>query len=196
MAVVAAFCSLPTAYSFSGGSTLERKIGSAIITVEQGDITQVRADAVVNAANTQLWMGGGVAGAIKRAGGEEIEREAVGKGPIQVGEAVATTGGRLRARHVIHAATMGQDLTTNAAAIRSATRASLRLAETMELVTIALPLLGTGVGGFSRDEAAALMVGEIVDHVRRAVRPSRVVLVGFDAGAARAFERGVEAVEG
>lgn len=175
---------------------MERQIGSSIITVEEGDITRVLADAVVNAANTHLWMGGGVAGAIKRAGGEEIEREAVGRGPIEVGEAVATTAGRLRARYVIHAATMSQDLTTNAEAIRSATGSSLRLAEAMELASIALPLLGTGVGGFSRDEAAALMVGEIVDHVRRAGRPSRVILVGFDAEATRAFERAVEAVEG
>ena len=175
---------------------MERSIGAAIIIVEQGDITRVPADAVVNAANTHLWMGGGVAGAIKRAGGEEIEREAMGRGPIQVGEAIATTGGRLPARHVIHAATMGQDLSTNAGAIRLATRASLRLAETMGLATIALPLLGTGVGGFSQDEAAALITEEIVGHVRRALRPSRVILVGFDAGAARAFERAVEAVDG
>ncbi|MGH3031691.1 MAG: macro domain-containing protein, partial [Gaiellaceae bacterium] len=77
--------------------------------VVEGDITALDVDAIANAANDRLWMGAGVAGAIKRAGGEEIEREAVAKGPITVGEAVATGGGRLLARYVIHGAVMGQD---------------------------------------------------------------------------------------
>jgi O-acetyl-ADP-ribose deacetylase (regulator of RNase III) len=175
---------------------MEQRIGSAIISVEQGDITEVRVDAVVNAANTHLWMGGGVAGALKRAGGDEIEREAVALGPIRIGEAIATTGGRLAARHVIHAATMAQDLATDAGAIRAATRSSLHLAETMGLGSLALPLLGTGVGGFSRDEAAALIVREVADHVRRGGLPSRIILVGFDAPSAEAFARALEAVLG
>jgi O-acetyl-ADP-ribose deacetylase (regulator of RNase III) len=174
---------------------MERQIGAVTITVEHGDISTMDADAVVNAANTQLWMGGGVAGAIKRAGGEQIERAAVAQGPIRIGEAVATPGGRLRARHVIHAATMGPDLVTNADAIRSATRSSLRLAEEMNLSSIALPLLGTGVGGFSQDEAASLMVTEIAGHARRTGRPGRVILVGFDAAAVRALEAALGGVD-
>src|SRR5882672_2678215 len=95
------------------------------ITVVEGDITRLEVDAVVNAANDHLWMGAGVAGAIKRAGGEEIEREAVAKGPIAVSDAVATGAGRLPARWVIHAAVMGQDLRTSADTIASATRRTL-----------------------------------------------------------------------
>lgn len=174
---------------------MERRIGAALIRVEQGDITRLPVDAVVNAANTHLWMGGGVAGAIKRAGGEAIEQEAVSRGPIRVGEAVATTAGRLPARYVIHAATMGQDLATSAAAIASATRSSLSLAQVMGLEAVALPLLGAGVGGFPPDEAAALIVGVVAEYARRAAHPARVILVGFDAASAGAFERALEAAQ-
>src|SRR5438128_7903252 len=93
--------------------------------VVEGDITQLDVDAIGNAANDHLWMGAGVAGAIKRAGGEAIEREAVAKGPIPVGSAVATGAGRLHARHVIHGAVMGQDLRTSAELIGQTTRACL-----------------------------------------------------------------------
>src|SRR5438128_1849470 len=93
--------------------------------VIDGDIAALEVDAVANAANDHLWMGAGVAGALKRAGGEAIEREAMSKGPIAVGDAVVTGGGRLRARHVIHAAVMGQDLRTSADAIERATRSAL-----------------------------------------------------------------------
>ena len=82
--------------------------------VVEGDITELDVDAVANAANNELWMGAGVAGAIKRAGGSEIEREAVAQAPIAVGQAIATGGGNLRAKHVVHAAVMGQDLQTSA----------------------------------------------------------------------------------
>src|ERR687883_945988 len=93
--------------------------------VVEGDITQLDVDAIANAANDHLWMGAGVAGAIKRAGGVEIEREAVAKGPIAVGDAVATGGGRLKARHVIHGAVMGQDLRTDAELVARTTRRCL-----------------------------------------------------------------------
>src|SRR3972149_446583 len=99
------------------------------ITCSKGDITDSGADAIVNAANNHLWMGSGVAGAIKRKGSAEIEKEAIAKGPIAVGEAVATTGGKLKARYVIHAAAMGQDLRTDEAKIASATRNALLRAE-------------------------------------------------------------------
>src|SRR6476659_10440546 len=85
--------------------------------VVEGDIAALEVDAVANAANTHLWMGAGVAGAIKRAGGGEIEREAIAKGPIAVGDAVATSAGRLPARWVIHGAVMAQDLRTSAALV-------------------------------------------------------------------------------
>src|SRR3990172_6521069 len=98
----------------------EREIGQTVICLVPGDITALEVEAVVNAANNHLWMGGGVAGAIKRRGGASIEQEAVAQGLIRIGESVVTGGGDLKARHVIHAAVMGQDLTTNAEYIRSA----------------------------------------------------------------------------
>jgi O-acetyl-ADP-ribose deacetylase (regulator of RNase III) len=173
---------------------MERRFGPITIVVAGGDITRLEVDAVVNAANTQLWMGGGVAGAIKRAGGAEIEREAMARGPIRIGDAVVTAGGRLPARHVIHAATMGPDLITSAEAIRSAAESSLRVAEAMGLSSVAFPLLGAGVGGFSVDEAAALMAGAVAAHARTAERPSRVVLVGFNDEARGALERAVQEI--
>src|SRR5919108_3371306 len=97
--------------------------------VVEGDIAALDVDAIANAANNQLWMGAGVAGAIKRAGGDEIEREAVAKGPIELGDAVATGAGRLKARHVVHGAVMGQDLVTNADLVRKTTRSCLELAD-------------------------------------------------------------------
>jgi O-acetyl-ADP-ribose deacetylase (regulator of RNase III) len=126
-----------------------------------GDICQQRVDAIVNAANNHLWMGSGVAGAIKRRGGEEIEDAAVKLGPIPVGEAVVTGAGKLPAKHVIHAAAMGQDLIPTAETIGAATRNSLLRANELGLESIAFPLLGTGVGGFDVEEAARLMLEEV-----------------------------------
>src|SRR2546422_4215267 len=123
-------------------------IGQVSLETERGDISQARVDAVVNAANNHLWMGGGVAGALKRAGGSEIEREALAKGPIEIGEAVVTGGGALPAKYVIHAAVMGQDLRTDRSKISKATRNSLIRASELGISSIAFPALGTGVGGF------------------------------------------------
>src|SRR5919198_2119590 len=128
--------------------------------VVEGDITELDVDAIANAANDQLWMGAGVAGAIKRAGGVEIEREAVAKGPIPVGEAVATGAGALRARWVVHGAVMGQDLRTNADLVRRTTASCLRVADELGASSLALPAFGTGVGGFPLDECAGVMVAE------------------------------------
>lgn len=171
---------------------MERRFGNAAVTVRQGDITRIAADAIVNAANSQLWMGGGVAGAIKRAGGEEIEQEAMRKGPIEPGQAVATGAGRLPSRFVIHAATMGPDLTTDGPTLRSATRASLRVADDLGLTSIALPALGTGVGGFAIDEAAELMVEEIAAYLRGPTGLRSIILVGWNAEAAETFNQALE----
>ena len=158
----------------------------ARLRVVQQDIATLDVDAVVNAANDQLWMGAGVAGALKRAGGEEIEREAMAKGPIAVGDAVVTGGGRLRARHVIHAAVMGQDLRTSADAIERATRSALARAEEIGARTVALPAFGTGVGGFSLDECARIMVAVARSH-SGTIEDISFALRGDDA--VRAFER-------
>jgi O-acetyl-ADP-ribose deacetylase len=153
--------------------------------VVEGDITALEVDAIGNAANNHLWMGAGVAGAIKRAGGEEIEREAVAKGPIEVGHAVATGAGRLSARYVIHGAVMGQDLRTNAELIRSTTRSCLELADELGCASLALPAFGTGVGGFPLEECARLMVETARAHEPKSLRC--LVFAVFGDEAARAF---------
>jgi O-acetyl-ADP-ribose deacetylase (regulator of RNase III) len=128
--------------------------------VRDGDIATVEADAIANAANDRLWMGAGVAGALKRAGGEEIEREAMAIGGIPLGSAVATTAGRLHARWVIHGAVMGQDLRTDADLVRRTTRSCLEVADELGCRSLALPAFGTGVGGFPLGECARIMVEE------------------------------------
>jgi O-acetyl-ADP-ribose deacetylase (regulator of RNase III) len=153
--------------------------------VVEGDITALEVEAIANAANNRLWMGAGVAGAIKRAGGEEIEREAVAKGPIEVGDAVATTGGRLPARHVVHGAVMGQDLRTNADLVARTTRRCLEVADELECRSLALPAFGTGVGGFPLDECAAIMVREARGYEPQTLE--RVVFAVFGDEAERIF---------
>jgi O-acetyl-ADP-ribose deacetylase (regulator of RNase III) len=154
--------------------------------VLEGDITGLEVDAIANAANNALWMGAGVAGAIKLAGGEEIEREAVALGPIEVGDAVATSAGRLRAKHVIHGAVMGQDLRTNGELVRSTTQRCLELADELGCGSLALPAFGTGVGGFPLEECARIMVGAARAHEPSSLE--RVVFAVFGDEARRAFE--------
>ncbi|HXV02942.1 MAG TPA: macro domain-containing protein [Gaiellaceae bacterium] len=159
--------------------------------VHDGDIAALEVDAIGNAANDRLWMGSGVAGAIKRTGGEGIEREAMQQGPIEVGEAVATGAGRLPARWVIHGAVMGQDLRTNAEFVRRTTESCLQLADELGAESLALPAFGTGVGGFPLDECARIMVG-----AARAYQPTslqRVIFAVFGPDARMAFEAGLAA---
>jgi O-acetyl-ADP-ribose deacetylase len=148
--------------------------------IADGDITAEPTDAIVNAANNALWMGAGVAGAIKARGGVDIEREAMALGPIEPGECVLTSAGRLAANHVIHAAVMGQDLVTSATLIARATRNALTMADDHRCATIALPAFGTGVGGFPVGECARIMIGAIRDHasVAGSLRLVRLVLFG------------------
>jgi O-acetyl-ADP-ribose deacetylase (regulator of RNase III) len=161
--------------------------------VVEGDITRLEVDAIANAANDRLWMGAGVAGAIKRAGGEEIEREAVAKGPIPVGEAVATGAGSLPARWVVHGAVMGQDLRTSAELVRATTRACLRLADELGCESLALPAFGTGVGRFPLDECARLMVEEARAFEGTTLR--RVIFAVFGAEAYGSFSSAVSSPE-
>jgi O-acetyl-ADP-ribose deacetylase len=156
------------------------------VEVLDGDITVLEVDAVGNAANNRLWMGGGVAGAIKRAGGEEIEREAVQQGPIEVGEAVATSAGRLPARWVVHGAVMGQDLQTNADLIRRTTESCLRVADELGAESLALPAFGTGVGGFPLEECARIMVEAVRSYEPSALK--RVIFAVFGADAKASFD--------
>ena len=159
------------------------------IEVYQGDITQLELDALVNAANNRLWLGGGVAGALKRAGGKEIEAEAVKKGPIPIGEAVATGAGRLKARHIIHAVVMGQDLKTDAKKVRQATKSSLLRADELGIKSIAFPALGTGVGGFPMAECARIMISEVRQHSATKTGLEKIVFALFDQSAYKAFKQ-------
>jgi O-acetyl-ADP-ribose deacetylase len=163
--------------------------------VIDGDIAALAVDAVVNAANDHLWMGAGVAGALKRAGGPEIEREAVARGPIAIGDAVATTAGRLPARWVIHAAVMGQDLRTSAGIIERATLSTLRVADELGAHSLALPAFGTGVGGFSVEECAKLMAGACAGYLRAHPRTQieRIVFATYGAAATAAIAAAVAA---
>ena len=157
--------------------------------VVEGDITELEVDAVANAANNELWMGAGVAGAIKRAGGAEIEQEAVAQAPIALGQAIVTGAGNLRAKHVVHAAVMGQDLQTSAELISQATRRTLEVADELGAHSLALPAFGTGVGGFPIERCAELMVTEA-----RAFEPAnleRVVFAVFGHDAEHAFRAAV-----
>ena len=159
------------------------------IEVYRGDITQLELDALVNAANNRLWMGGGVAGALKRAGGKEIEAEAVKKGPIPIGEAVVTGAGKLKAKYIIHAAVMGQNLRTDAAKIRQATRNSLLRGDELGIKSIAFPALGTGVGGFPLDECARIMISEVRQHSDKKTGLERVVFALYNEPACQVFRQ-------
>lgn len=165
------------------------------IEVRKGDITKLDVDAIVNAANNEMWMGGGVAGAIKKAGGREIEDEAVKKGPIPIGQAVVTGAGKLKSKYVIHAAVMGMDFQTDAEKIRLATLHSLRRGDEMEAKSIAFPALGTGVGHFPPDECARIMIKEIRDYAELTTGIEVVVLVLFDESMYYTFREALEWAE-
>jgi len=153
--------------------------------VVEGNIAELEVDAIANAANNHLWMGAGVAGAIKGAGGDEIEREAVAKGPIQIGDAVATGAGSLPARYVIHGAVMGQDLRTDADTIARTTTRVLEVADEVGARSLALPAFGTGVGGFPLEECAAIMVEAVRAHEPSGLE--RVVFAVYGDDAEEAF---------
>lgn len=166
---------------------MRTRTGSKGIEIVKGDITEAATEAIVNAANNHLWMGAGVAGAIKRRGGVEIEREAVSKGPIKVGEAVLTGAGKLKAKYVIHAAGMGQDLQTDTAKVQQATRNSLKLAEENGISSMAFPAIGTGVGGFPVKECAEIMIGEAMEFLQTSKHLQKVLFVLFDEMTAETF---------
>jgi len=142
------------------------KIKNTEIKIIKADITELDVDAIINAANNKLVMGGGVAGVIRKKGGKIIEDEAVKKGPIKIGEAIETGAGSLKAKFVIHAATMGMDFQTDEIKIRQSCANSLKLAEKLKIKSIAFPALGCGVGGFSLVAAAKIMAQEVFKHLR------------------------------
>jgi len=173
---------------------MEVKIGRAGVEVVKGDITDLEVDAIVNAANDHLWMGSGVAGAIKKKGGDEIEAEAMAKGPVPVGEVVVTGAGRLKAKYVFHAAVMGQNLKTDAEKIATATKRSLEKADELGIESIAFPAFGTGVGGFPVHESARNIIDTIIKYLLNSKTGLRkITLALFDENTYNIFRTVLEA---
>jgi O-acetyl-ADP-ribose deacetylase (regulator of RNase III) len=165
----------------------------AEIEVRQADITQLEVDAIANAANTRLAHGGGVAGAISRAGGPAIQSESDDLAPIELGEAVATSAGEMPARWVIHAATMHLGGPTSAGIIRRATASTLEIADELGAESLALVAFGTGVGGFPLADAAQIEVSEARDHLAGETTLKRVIFAVHGDEAEVAFNAAVAA---
>ncbi len=161
----------------------------AVIEVLDTDITALEVDAIANAANTQLMHGGGVAGAIARAGGEAVNRESREKAPIGLGEAVETTAGEMPCRWVIHAATMELGGPTSEEIIRRATVSTLAKADELGAKSLALVAFGTGVGGFPLDQAAEIEVEEVRKHLEAGSGLERIVFTVRGDAAREAFEQ-------
>lgn len=172
----------------TGKAKREPGIASKIILM-QGDLTEMETDAIVNAANNDLQHGGGVAGAIRRKGGPVIQEESNAIGTIPVGSAAITSGGKLKARYVIHAASMELGGRTDARALRGSTVHSLRIANDKGLKTIAFPAVGTGIAEFPMEECAEIMLREVVDHLKRGSSIEKVYFVLFDPAALETFDR-------
>jgi len=166
------------------------------IQIQQGDLTEMDVDAIVNAANNDLVLGAGVAGAIARKGGESIQRECDEIGSIPVGYAAITGGGKLKARHVIHAASMSLGgMRTTAKTLRTSTAHSLRLAAERNLKSIAFPAIGTGVSGFPMDECAQIMLAEALQHLKGETSIEIIHFVLFDNRACEIFQSVLQALQ-
>ena len=153
----------------------------------KGDITEMAVDAIVNAANTELTMEAGVAGAIRRKGGKTIEDDCERIGPIALGGTAVTTGGNLKALYVIHAAGMPPGGQATAESLRLATRNSLLRAEEKTIKSLAFPALGTGVAGFSPAESAEIMLGEVLRHIKSSTSLEKICFVLFDDESLKIF---------
>jgi O-acetyl-ADP-ribose deacetylase (regulator of RNase III) len=155
----------------------------------QGDLTEMDVDAIVNAANNDLQLGGGVAGAIRRKGGPTIQQECNEIGSIPIGTAAITGGGNLKARHVIHAASMQLGGNTTAQALRGSTAHSLRIAAKHGLKSIAFPAVGTGIAGFPMHECAEIMLREAATHLRQETSLEEIYFVLFDDASLQVFRK-------
>jgi O-acetyl-ADP-ribose deacetylase len=165
------------------------------IEILQGDLTEMDTDAIVNAANNDLKLGGGVAGAIRRKGGAEIQAECDAIGTIPVGGAALTSGGKLKARYVIHAASMELGGRTSATALRSSTAHAFRIAAQKGLKSIAFPAVGTGIAGFPLRKCAEIMLRETVKHFEGPTTLEKVRFVLFDTEALAAFKATLKEIQ-
>ena len=162
------------------------------IKLSQGDLTEAHTDAIVNAANNDLHLGGGVAGAIRVKGGPTIQEECNRIGAIALGEAAITGAGRLNARHVIHAASMRLGESTSEANLREATRNALKRADENSLKSIAFPAIGTGIAGFPIERCAQVMLDEVRRHLEGPTTLERVEFVLFDRESLEVFQKALE----
>lgn len=165
------------------------------VEIVQGDLTEMDTDAIVNAANNDLQLGGGVAGAIRRKGGPEIQKECDAIGTIPVGGAAITSGGNLKARYVIHAASMQLGGRTTELALRSSTAHALRIASQKGLKTIAFPAVGTGIAEFPMRECANIMLREVAKHFDQPTTIEKVYFVLFDQEALEVFQAAFQDVQ-
>jgi len=168
---------------------MQAQINGVTIALVQGDITELDCDAIVNAANSQLILGAGVAGAIRRKGGPSIQEECLRIGYCEVGQAVITGAGNLKARYVIHAVGPQMGEGNERGKLASAVRASLDLAEEHGLARIAFPAISTGVFGFPLEACADVMLRVLIDYTFEDLRSLKQVIVClYDAHAYRVFE--------
>lgn len=158
------------------------------IVIIAGDLVEQEVDAIVNAANTDLVLGGGVAGAIRSRGGPAIQRECDEHGPVKLGEAAMTGGGELAARYVIHAASMRLGGSTTAESLRSSMDNAFRLARENDVNAIAVPAVGTGIAGFPMEECAMVMAVALSAALAEGWQPEEVRFVLFGDAARKAFE--------
>lgn len=161
------------------------------IRIEQGDITKLDVDAIVNPANSYGYMGGGVAKAIKLAGGKEIELEAIAQAPIALGSAIVTSGGMLKARYIIHAPTMEKPGTKiDIMNVKEATKAALEKADELGVKKIALPGMGTGIGSVPKDKAALAMLEVIINY--NPISIEEIILIDMNADMIKAFNNALK----
>ncbi len=165
------------------------KIGNRILELTEGDITEMETDAIVNAANDRLILGGGVAGAIRRKGGPEIQKECDKIGGTCVGGAVITTGGNLKAQHVIHAVGPRMGEGSEDEKLRNATFNSLKLADQNKLKSIAFPAISTGIFGFPIQRCAEIMLGTTIDYLKGPTGLEKVVFCLFGGDSYQVFAK-------
>ncbi len=165
------------------------RIGNSKLELVEGDITEMKVDAIVNAANSALQLGGGVAGAIRRKGGPTIQQECDRIGGTPVGTAVMTDGGKLRARHVIHAVGPRMGEGDEEAKLASAVRSSLDLAERAGLRTVAFPAISTGIFGYPIEDAARVMLRTTIERLEAGSSLAAVTFCLFEREAYEVFDR-------
>ena len=156
------------------------RVGRSIVELVKGDITELEVDAIVNAANSRLKMGGGVAGAILRKGGWSIQEECDKIGYCPVGGAVITGAGKLKAKYVIHAVGPRMGEGDEDRKLRNATLNSLKLAEKHGIKSIAFPAISTGIFGFPKDRCAKIMLRTAVDYLKAGSGIERVIFCLYD----------------